>query len=267
MKFDDDCKTIFIQEKSMLTKRIIPCLDVQNGRTVKGTKFVDLRDAGDPVELAARYSDEGADELVFLDISASQEGRSTLLRLVERVAETIQIPFTVGGGIGNVKDVMRVLDAGADKVSLNTAALRQPDFLDVCAQSVGSQSIVVAIDAKCDTEGWKVWVKGGSEPTGRDVLAWAQEAVARGAGELLVTSMDRDGTKEGYDINLLRSISNTVSVPLIASGGAGTKEHILRAMTEGKADAVLAASIFHYREISIYDLKRYLHENNIPVRV
>jgi cyclase len=251
----------------MLTKRIIPCLDVQNGRTVKGTKFVDLRDAGDPVELAARYSDEGADELVFLDISASREGRSTLLRLVERVAEAIQIPFTVGGGIGSIEDVLRVLDAGADKVSLNTAVLHQPDFLDACAQAVGSQSIVVAIDAKRDGDGWKVWVKGGSEPTERDVLEWAREAVARGAGELLVTSMDRDGTKRGYDINLLKSISQAVSVPLIASGGAGSREHILQAITKGKADAVLAASIFHYREISIRDLKSYLNDNNIPVRV
>ncbi|MGA3244626.1 MAG: imidazole glycerol phosphate synthase subunit HisF [Bacteroidota bacterium] len=251
----------------MLTKRIIPCLDVKDGRTVKGTKFVDLRDAGDPVELAARYSDEGADELVFLDISASQEGRKTFLSVVERVAKAILIPFTVGGGISTVDDVLRALDAGADKVSLNTAIILRPDFLREASTAVGAQSIVAAIDAKRRLGGWGVWIKGGSEETALDAIAWAQEAVRRGAGELLVTSMDSDGTKEGYDLELLRTISECASVPLIASGGAGSKEHIRDAITLGKADAVLAASIFHYQQISLMEIKKYLAENTIPVRL
>ena len=250
----------------MLTKRIIPCLDVKDGRTVKGTKFLDLRDAGDPVELAARYSDEGADELVFLDISASREGRKTFLEVVERVARAIQIPFTVGGGISVVDDVLRALDAGADKVSLNTAIVQQPEFLSEASAAVGSQSIVAAIDAKQRGNGWGVWTKGGSEETVLDAVSWAQEAVRRGAGELLITSMDADGTKEGYDLDLLRTISLCTRVPVIASGGAGTKEHIRDAITIGKADAVLAASIFHYQQISIAEIKEFLHTNNIPVR-
>jgi cyclase len=250
----------------MLTKRIIPCLDVKNGRTVKGTKFLDLRDAGDPVELAARYSDEGADELVFLDISASREGRKTFLEVVERVARAIQIPFTVGGGISVVDDVLRALDAGADKVSLNTAIVQQPEFLSEASAAVGSQSIVAAVDAKQRGNGWGVWTKGGSEETVLDAVSWAQEAVRRGAGELLITSMDADGTKEGYDLDLLRTISLCTRVPVIASGGAGTKEHIRDAITIGKADAVLAASIFHYQQISIAEIKEFLHTNNIPVR-
>ncbi|TSA22656.1 imidazole glycerol phosphate synthase subunit HisF [bacterium] len=251
----------------MLTKRIIPCLDVKDGRTVKGTKFVDLRDAGDPVELAARYSDEGADELVFLDISASQETRKTFLSVVERVARAIQIPFTVGGGISTVDDVMRALDAGADKVSLNTAIVLRPDFLLEASTAVGSQSIVAAIDAKWSSNGWGVWIKGGSEETSLDAIAWARETVRLGAGELLVTSMDTDGTKEGYDLELLRTISECTRVPLIASGGAGTKEHVRDAITLGKADAVLAASIFHYQQISLSEIKEYLQKNNIPVRL
>jgi imidazole glycerol-phosphate synthase subunit HisF len=250
----------------MLTKRIIPCLDVKDGRTVKGTKFLDLRDAGDPVELASRYSDEGADELVFLDISASKEGRKTFLGVVERVARAIQIPFTVGGGISVVDDVLRVLDAGADKVSLNTAIVEQPEFLQEASDAVGSQSIVAAIDARRTGSGWSVWTKGGSQETVLDAIAWAQEAVRRGAGELLITSMDADGTKEGYDLNLLRTISMCTSVPVIASGGAGTREHIRDAITIGKADAVLAASIFHYQQISIAAIKEFLQTNNIPVR-
>ena len=251
----------------MLTKRIIPCLDVKDGRTVKGTKFVDLRDAGDPVDLAARYSDEGADELVLLDISASREGRKTFLAVVERVAKAIQIPFTVGGGVSTVEDIMRALDAGADKVSLNTAIVQRPDFLLEAATAVGSQSIVAAIDAKRTGSSWSVWIKGGSEETGVDAVAWAQEAVRRGAGELLVTSMDTDGTKEGYDLDLLRTIALSTSAPLIASGGAGTLEHIRDAITAGKADAILAASVFHYQEISLLDIKKYLQNNNIPVRL
>ena len=251
----------------MLTKRIIPCLDVMDGRTVKGTKFLDLRDAGDPVELAARYSDEGADELIFLDISASREGRKTFLSVVERVARAIQIPFTVGGGISALEDVLRVLDAGADKVSLNTAIVQDPEFLQHASNAVGSQSIVAAIDAKRTGSGWSVWTKGGSEPTSLDAIAWAQEVVRRGAGELLITSMDADGTKEGYDLDLLRTVSLCTSVPVIASGGAGTKEHIRDAITIGRADAVLAASIFHYQQISIADIKEFLQTNNIPVRI
>ncbi|HAL54989.1 MAG TPA: imidazole glycerol phosphate synthase subunit HisF [Bacteroidetes bacterium] len=251
----------------MLTKRIIPCLDVKDGRTVKGTKFRNLRDAGDPVELAARYSDEGADELVFLDISASREGRKTFLSVVERIAKAIQIPFTVGGGIGALDDILRVLDAGADKVSLNTAVVLRPEFLREASLAVGSQSIVVAIDAKRENGGWNVWIKGGAERTSLDVLTWATRTANLGAGELLVTSMDTDGTRTGYDLDLLRTISDLVRIPLIASGGAGTKEHIKQAIVDGKADAVLAASIFHYQEISLSDIKRYLHENNIPVRV
>jgi cyclase len=251
----------------MLTKRIIPCLDVKDGRTVKGTNFLRLRDAGDPVELAARYSEEGADELVFLDISATLEGRKTFLQMVERVAEAIQIPFTVGGGISTVDDAGRALDAGADKVSLNSAALARPTFIDEASKRVGSQSVVVAIDVKKSNKSWTVWTKAGTEATGKDALLWADEVVQRGAGELLVTSMDRDGTTSGYDVELLRAISNRVSVPLIASGGAGSKEHLRDAILLGHADAVLAASIFHYNRISISELKSFLHNNNIPVRI
>jgi cyclase len=251
----------------MLTKRIIPCLDVKDGRTVKGTNFLRLRDAGDPVKLAARYSEEGADELVFLDISATLEGRKTFLQMVERVAVAIQIPFTVGGGISTVDDVARALEAGADKVSLNSAALARPAFVDEASRRVGSQSVVVAIDVKRSGESWTVWTKAGTEPTGRDALQWAEEVVKRGAGELLVTSMDRDGTTAGYDVDLLKEISDRVSVPLIASGGAGKKEHLRDAILLGHADAVLAASIFHYKKISISDLKSFLHEHQIPVRI
>lgn len=251
----------------MLTKRIIPCLDVKDGRTVKGTNFLQLRDAGDPVELAARYSDEGADELVFLDISATLEGRKTFLKMVERVAEAIQIPFTVGGGIATIEDVSRALEAGADKVSINSAALARPSFVEEASKRVGVQSVVVAIDVKRIQHVWTVWTKAGTEPTGKDALVWAQEVYQRGAGELLVTSMDRDGTTSGYDVELLHAISDRVSIPLVASGGAGTKEHLKDAILLGKADAVLAASIFHYNKISISELKSYLQKNNIPVRM
>lgn len=251
----------------MLTKRIIPCLDVKDGRTVKGTNFLQLRDAGDPVELAARYSEEGADELVFLDISATLEGRKTFLQMVERVAAALQIPFTVGGGISTAEDVSRALEAGADKVSLNSAALARPSLVDEASRRVGSQSVVVAIDVKRTKESWTVWTKAGTEPTGRDALLWAEEVFQRGAGELLVTSMDRDGTTAGYDVELLCALSNRVSIPLIASGGAGTLEHVRDAILLGKADAVLAASIFHYNKISISELKLFFHKNNIPVRL
>jgi cyclase len=251
----------------MLTKRIIPCLDVKDGRTVKGTNFIDLRDAGDPVALAARYSEEGADELVFLDISATLEGRKTFLQMVERVAEAIQIPFTVGGGISTVEDAGQALDAGADKISLNSAALARPSFVDEASKHVGSQSVVVAIDVKRSNDSWTVWTKAGTEPTGKDALVWADEVVQRGAGELLVTSMDRDGTTAGYDVELLKAISDRVSVPVVASGGAGRKEHLRDAILLGHADAVLAASIFHYNRISISELKLFLHNNTIPVRM
>lgn len=250
----------------MLTKRIIPCLDVHNGRTVKGTNFENLRDAGDPVELAARYSNEGADELVFLDITASHERRKTLVEFVERVAEAIQIPFTVGGGISTIEDIRRVLDAGADKVSLNTAIVQRPELLNEAAEHVGSQSIVAAIDVKQANGGWTVWIRGGRENTGRDALEWAEEVVQRGAGELLMTSMDRDGTQEGYDVELLQRISKRVSVPVIASGGAGMLAHFKEALTTGRADAVLAASLFHFRQITIRELKEYLRQQTIPVR-
>lgn len=251
----------------MLTKRIIPCLDVKNGRTVKGTNFLNLRDAGDPVELGARYSEEGADELVFLDISATLEERATFLQMVERVAETLRIPFTVGGGLRTVDDIVRALDAGADKVSLNSAALARPGFINEASARVGAQSVVVAIDVKRTATSWEVWTKAGTEPTGRDALQWAREVVDRGAGELLVTSMDRDGTTSGYDTDLLYALSSIVSVPVIASGGAGTMEHARDAFLLGNADAVLAASIFHYGIIAIKDLKRYLHSQGIPVRL
>jgi len=251
----------------MHTKRIIPCLDVKDGRTVKGTKFVNLRDAGDPVELAARYSEEGADELVLLDISASREGRKTFYKVVEDVAREIHIPFTVGGGIAAVEDILRVLDAGADKVSLNTAIVANPYLLDAAAGKVGSQSIVAAIDAKRHNGSWLVYVKGGTEQTRLDAIRWVEEVVKRGAGEVLVTSMDRDGTREGYDIELLHTISRSVDVPVIASGGAGSLEHIKDAIVYGRADAVLAASIFHFQEITLAGIKKYLQEKGVPVRL
>ena len=251
----------------MLTKRIIPCLDVKDGRTVKGTNFVNLRDAGDPVELGARYSDEGADELVFLDISATLEGRSTFLRMVERVAEAIQIPFTVGGGIQSADGVRQALDAGADKVALNSAILARPGLIDEAAAAVGSQSVVAAIDVRRTGDEWKVFARAGTEATGRNAAAWAVEAMQRGAGELLVTSMDRDGTQDGYDLDLLRVINDVVSVPVVASGGAGTMEHFRDALSAGRADAVLAASAFHYRRIEISLLKQFLRDAGLAVRL
>ena len=250
----------------MLTKRIIPCLDIKDGRTVKGVNFVSLRDAGDPVELAQRYADEGADELVFLDISASEEKRKTLAKLVRNVAYAIDIPFTVGGGISSVEDVGILLENGADKVSINSAAVRRPELISELAQKFGTQCIVVAIDAKQIENVWVVHLVGGKVPTERKLFEWAAEAVERGAGELLFTSMDHDGTKQGFANKALKQLSETVSVPVIASGGAGTVQDFIDTFALGNADAALAASVFHFKEISIPELKSDLRNNKIPVR-
>lgn len=253
----------------MLTKRIIPCLDVHGGRVVKGVNFVDLRDAGDPVEVAAVYDAAGADELTFLDITASSDARSIMLDVVSRVAEQVFIPFTVGGGIRTVEDFREILKAGADKISVNSAALKRPELLSEAAWRFGSQCVVVAIDAKrrAGGSGWDVYLNGGRVNTGRDAVEWAAEAEKMGAGEILLTSMDCDGTKSGYDLELTRQVSESVKIPVIASGGAGTMEHFYDALTWGKADAVLAASLFHYREMEIRDLKRYLQGRGVEVRV
>lgn len=250
----------------MLTKRIIPCLDVKDGRTVKGVNFVSLRDAGDPIELAQRYAQEGADELVFLDISASEEKRKTLAKLVRDVAQAIDIPFTVGGGISSVADVGILLDNGADKVSINSASVRRPALIRELAQRFGTQCIVVAIDAKQLNNEWIVHLVGGKVPTERRLFEWAQEAVDNGAGELLFTSMDHDGTKQGFANNALKQLSELVSVPIIASGGAGEMTHFVDTFVEGNADAALAASVFHFKEIGIPELKTYLDQHQIPVR-
>nr|BCX01559.1 MAG: imidazole glycerol phosphate synthase cyclase subunit [Bacteroidota bacterium] len=252
----------------MLTKRIIPCLDVAGGRVVKGVRFENLLEVGDPVAHARWYDAEGADELVFLDITASAEDRGTILDVVRRTAEGVFIPLTVGGGIRSLSDIRNLLHAGADKVSLNTAALLRPRLIAEGAEAFGAQCIVVAIDARRRPEGgWEVYSHGGRRPTGRDALAWAEEAVQLGAGELLVTSMDQDGTRSGYDLELLRSLAARVSVPIIASGGAGRPEHLLAAFREGGADAVLAASMFHFRHYRIAEVKRYLAEHGIPMRL
>ena len=252
----------------MHTKRIIPCLDVKNGRVVKGTNFVSLRDAGDPVELAAFYDREMADELVFLDITASSDGRSTMVDVVRRTASEVFIPFTVGGGIRSVDDIRTMLHAGADKVSLNTAAVKEPGLIADGAKSFGRQCIVLAVDAKRSGAGkWEVYINGGRTPTGLDVLEWIRRGVDLGAGEILLTSMDCDGTKDGYDNELNRAVSALVEVPVIASGGAGTLEHFAEALTNGKADAVLAASVFHYGEFSIRQTKEYLRSKGIEVRL
>jgi cyclase len=250
----------------MLTKRIIPCLDIKDGRTVKGVNFVDLRDAGDPVELAQRYADEGADELVFLDISASQEKRKTLAKLVRNVAQAIDIPFTVGGGINAVDDVAILLDNGADKVSINSAAVRRPELISEVANRFGTQCVVVAIDAKQIKNEWVVHLVGGRVPTERMLFEWTKEAVVRGAGELLFTSMDHDGTKQGFANEALQKLSRQVSVPIIASGGAGTMQHFIDTFVDGNADAALAASVFHFKEISIPELKNTLRQHQIPMR-
>jgi cyclase len=250
----------------MLAKRIIPCLDVKAGRVVKGVRFIDLRDAGDPVAQAAFYEKEGADELVFLDITASAEARATMVALASRTAEEVFLPFTIGGGIGSVEEIRALLKAGADKVSINTAAVADPALIDRAASRFGSQCVVAAIDARRAGAGWEVYTHGGRRPTGKDAVAWAKEAEKRGAGEILLTSMDRDGTQSGYDLELTRAVSRAVSIPVIASGGAGRLVHLLEAFTTGEAHAVLAASIFHYRTYSIREAKEFLRNKGIPVR-
>jgi cyclase len=254
----------------MLAKRILPCLDVNAGRVVKGVNFVNLQDAGDPVELAKLYNDAGADELVFLDITATHEDRDTIIDVVYRTAEQIFIPLTVGGGIQSLENIKLLLRAGADKISINSAAVRQPDFINQASDRFGNQCIVVAIDARKRVDphnpGWDVYVRGGRENTGLDAIAWAQEVTRRGAGELLVTSMDADGTQAGYDLELTRAIAAQVEIPVIASGGAGNCEHIYQALTQGKAEAALLASLLHYGQLTIGEVKTYLATHNLPVR-
>lgn len=253
----------------MLTKRIIPCLDVKNGRVVKGVNFVELQDAGDPVEIAKAYDAAGADEIVFLDITASSDNRSTVVDMVRRVAAKVFIPFTVGGGIRTVEDFKLLLREGADKISINSSALNRPELIREAALKFGSQCVVVAIDAKRrpDGSGWNVYKNGGRVDMGLDAVEWAKTAEALGAGEILLTSMDGDGTKAGYDLSLTRAIADAVSIPVIASGGAGTLEHFYEALTEGKADAALAASLFHYKELEIREVKEYLAKKGLPVRL
>ncbi len=251
----------------MLAKRIIPCLDIKDGRVVKGINFVNLRDAGDPVEQARIYDQAGADELVFLDITATAEARRTVAELARRVADEVFIPFTIGGGLRTLDDIRTLLRAGADKVSLNSAAVRQPELITRGAELAGSQAIVVAIDAKRNPRSaWEVYVAGGRTPTGLDAIAWAREAELRGAGEILLTSMDADGTKSGFDLELTRAVAEAVNIPVIASGGAGRLEHFLEAVTIGKAEAALAASLFHYHELTIAAVKDYLVSHSVPVR-
>jgi len=253
----------------MLAKRIIPCLDVKEGRVVKGVKFVNLRDAGDPVELASFYDQAGADELVFLDITASYEKRKTMIDVVSKTAEKVYIPFTVGGGIGTIEEIKDILSAGADKVSLNTVAFQNPDLINEGAEKFGTQCIVVAVDAKKNVEkdDWDVYIHGGRTNTGRSALEWVEEVEKRGAGEILLTSMDSDGGKDGYDIILNAAIAEKVNIPVIASGGAGEMKHFLEALTTGKADAALAASVFHYRQFSVKEVKEYLAKNGVEVRL
>ena len=250
----------------MLTKRIVPCLDMKDGRTVKGVNFLGLRDAGDPVELAELYSQQGADELVFLDITATEQKRRTLADLVYRVGERIDIPFTVGGGISSVEDVDLLLQKGADKISVNSSAFRRPELIDELAAKFGSQCVVVAIDARQTDEGWKVHLVGGKQATERDLFDWAKEVNERGAGEILFTSMDHDGTKSGFAIDALRKLNELLTIPVIASGGAGTVDHFVEVFQQGQADAALAASIFHYKEITLEEVKTKLREEGVPVR-
>ena len=253
----------------MFTKRIIPCLDVHNGRVVKGVNFVNLRDAGDPVEIAAAYDKAGADEVVFLDITASSDARNTVVDMVRRVAENVFIPFTVGGGIRTVDDFKVLLREGADKISINSSAINRPELISEAADKFGSQCVVVAIDAKkrADGSGWNIYKNGGRIDVGIDAVEWAEKVCRMGAGEILLTSMDCDGTKAGYDIELTRAIAEAVSVPVIASGGAGTMEHFYEALTDGKADAALAASLFHYKELEIREVKEHLREKGLSVRL
>ena len=250
----------------MALKRVIPCLDVDKGRVVKGTEFVNIRDAGDPVELAERYEAEGADELVFLDITASHEKRDTMVELARRTADNVFIPFTIGGGVRSVEDAQAVLDAGADKVSVNSAAVARPELLSELAETFGSQCAVLAIDARRSDGGYEVYVNGGRTPMGRDAVEWAREGVERGAGEILVTSMDRDGTEDGYELTLTRAVADAVDVPVIASGGAGTLDHLVEAIRDARADAVLCASIFHYGTYSVQEAKERMRAAGIPVR-
>lgn len=256
----------------MLAKRIIPCLDVKDGRVVKGTNFLNLKDAGDPVEIASLYDKEGADELTFLDITASHENRNIILDVVKKTAEQVFMPLTVGGGIRGIDDIRRLLTAGADKVSINTAAVKEPEFITKASRRFGSQCIVIAIDAKkiqgnSEAQKWEVYINGGRTPTGLDAISWARTIEKKGAGEILLTSMDRDGTKDGFDIELNRAISEAVNIPIIASGGAGKVEHFYDVFTRGRADAALAASIFHYRTISIQAVKEYLIQNGVTMRL
>lgn len=253
----------------MFTKRIIPCLDVNNGRVVKGVNFVNLQDAGDPVEIAKAYDKAGADEVVFLDITASSDQRETVVDMVRKVAANVFIPFTVGGGIRTVEDFKMLLREGADKISINSSAINTPNLINDAADKFGSQCVVVAIDAKrrADGTGWNIYKNGGRIDMGIDAIAWAKEAARRGAGEILLTSMDCDGTKAGYDISLTRQIAEAVDIPVIASGGAGTMEHFYEALTEGMADAALAASLFHYKELEIKEVKKYLHNKGVSVRL
>ena len=250
----------------VFTKRIIPCLDVKEGRVVKGVRFENLRDAGDPTELAAYYEDQGADEIVFLDISATPSGRETMIDVVRDTASVLSIPLTVGGGVRTLEHFARLLSAGADKVSINTAAVKNPELITVAAEEFGSQAVVVAIDAKKVGDKWEVFVSAGKVPTGLDAISWAKEAERRGAGEILLTSIDYDGTQMGYDIELTRAVSENVKIPVIASGGAGEPEHIYEVLTKGKADAALAASIFHYGKYTVKDIKEYLAKRGVPVR-
>jgi len=251
----------------MLLRRVIPCLDVDKGRVVKGTNFVNIRDAGDPVELAERYEAEGADELVFLDITASHEKRDTVVELARRCADNVFIPFTIGGGVRSAEDAQAVLDAGADKVSVNSAAVRRPELLGEMAEVFGAQCVVLAIDAKRSGDGYEVFLDGGRTPTGRDAVAWAKEGAERGAGEILLTSMDRDGTEDGYELDLTRAVADAVEIPVIASGGAGELSHLVDAVERGGADAVLCASIFHYGTYRVAEAKQAMHAAGIPVRL
>jgi cyclase len=259
--------TIELRKLNMLAKRIIPCLDVKDGRVVKGTQFIDLKDAGDPVENAKVYDEQGADEIAFLDITASHEKREILIDIVRRTAEEIFIPLTVGGGVRSLEDIRKLLKAGADKVSINTAAVKDPSFVKRASMRFGSQCIVIAIDAKRGGQGWEVYTHGGRVPTGIDAVLWAKKMEKLGAGEILLTSMDRDGTKDGYDIGLTRTISESLDIPVIASGGVGTLEHLYEGLALGKASAVLAASIFHYREYTIAQVKSFLKEKGVTVRL